>query len=230
MSLINDLLRKLVSGINCIYPSDLVPFTRRPLFLVIDSDSSEAFEASCSGFNCEQAINGAEKGETAAMLLSPSTSYCSTTSDSSHHQSGSLFTIFLTAPLQAFCLLLGISGSDVEMVRTVNPSLSSGLAYTETLDPVWAQIFGDPFLRRILLRFVFCLTVFTLYAPTFNKKEFVPKCLPGLPVSVLPTNAKCQNLVRQIADIFGASSSFIFSEGHELDENRHGDTDSMSLS
>ncbi|XP_024934427.2 uncharacterized protein LOC107429257 isoform X2 [Ziziphus jujuba] len=151
-------------GINCIYPSDLVPFTRRPLFLVIDSDSSEAFEA--------------------------------------------------------FCLLLGISGSDVEMDKYTKAekllSLSLNdwgltLVTSETLDPVWAQIFGDPFLRRILLRFVFCLTVFTLYAPTFNKKEFVPKCLPGLPVSVLPTNAKCQNLVRQIADIFGASSSFIFS-------------------
>lgn len=34
------------AGINCIYPSDLVPFTRRPLFLVIDGDGNEAFEAS----------------------------------------------------------------------------------------------------------------------------------------------------------------------------------------
>ncbi|KAM5574500.1 hypothetical protein ABKV19_013780 [Rosa sericea] len=32
-------------GINSIYPSDLVPFTRKPLFLVIDCDSSEAFDA-----------------------------------------------------------------------------------------------------------------------------------------------------------------------------------------
>ena len=33
-------------GLNCIYPSDFVPFTRRPLFLIIDSDNSEAFKAS----------------------------------------------------------------------------------------------------------------------------------------------------------------------------------------
>ncbi|KAF3447575.1 hypothetical protein FNV43_RR12762 [Rhamnella rubrinervis] len=140
-------------GINCIYPSDLVPFTRRPLFLVIDCDNSEVFEA----------ISGAEKGETAAILLSPSTSYRSTTFDSSHHPSGSLFTIFLTAPLQAFCLLLGISGSDVEMdkynkaEKLLSLSLNDwGLALvaSDTLDPVWAQILGDPFLRRLLLRVI----------------------------------------------------------------------------
>lgn len=63
-----------------------------------------------------QAISGAEKGERAALLLSPSCSYPIGTGDSSRHSIGSLFTVFLTAPLQAFCLLLGVSGSDVEMV------------------------------------------------------------------------------------------------------------------
>lgn len=60
--------------------------------------------------NCAQAIKGAEKGEPAAILLSP----CS--SPPIHHASGSLFTMFLTSPLQAFYLLLGFSGSDSEMV------------------------------------------------------------------------------------------------------------------
>ena len=65
---------------------------------------------------CEKAINGAEKGERAAILLSPRTSYNCTNADSPNHPSGSLFTVFLTAPVQAFCLLVGITGSDVEMV------------------------------------------------------------------------------------------------------------------
>ena len=38
--------KESLSGINCIYPSDLVPFTRRPLFLVIDGDNNDGFEAS----------------------------------------------------------------------------------------------------------------------------------------------------------------------------------------
>ena len=68
------------------------------------------------GHNYVQAIVGAEKGEPVAMLLSPSSSSPIAAADSSRHTSGRLFTIFLTAPLQAFCLLLGHSGSDIDMV------------------------------------------------------------------------------------------------------------------
>ncbi|XVE90345.1 hypothetical protein DITRI_Ditri20bG0070100 [Diplodiscus trichospermus] len=32
-------------GLNCIYPSDLIPFTRRPLFIIIESDASKVFKA-----------------------------------------------------------------------------------------------------------------------------------------------------------------------------------------
>ncbi|XP_050111250.1 uncharacterized protein LOC126589856 isoform X2 [Malus sylvestris] len=215
-------------GVNNIYPSDLVPFTRRPIVLVIDCDSSEAFEA----------INGVQKGETVAMLLSSSSSY-HTTLGSSRQSSGSLFTIFLTAPVQAFCLLLGISGSDIDMEtfdkaeKLLSSSLSdwgSTLVTLDTIDPVWAQILSDPFLRRLLLRFIFCQAVLSLFAPTFNKKEFIPKCTPCLPVSVSPMSTACQTVILQTANIFGATSKFIFSEGLELPENRHGDTESMSCS
>jgi hypothetical protein len=73
------------------------------------------------GHNYVQAIVGAEKGEPVAMLLSPSSSSPIASADS---PCGSLFTIFLTAPLQAFCLLLGLSGSDIEMVCNGQPCLS----------------------------------------------------------------------------------------------------------
>ncbi|PON37329.1 Protein SCAI, partial [Parasponia andersonii] len=214
--------------INCIYPSDLVPFTRRPLFVVIDGDNNEAFGA----------INGAKKGETAAILLSPRTSFHRTNADSPHH-SGSLFTAFLTAPLQAFCLLLGLTASDVEMdtyfmaEKLLSSSLNDwglNLAALDSLHPVWAQILGDPFLRRLVLRFLFCRAVLTLHAPTFDKKEFIPKCVPSLPASLLPSTVTCQTLIMQIANIFGATDSFIFSEHFVLTENIHGDTDSMSSS
>ena len=32
-------------GLNFLYPGDLIPFTRKPLFLVIDSNVSDAFKA-----------------------------------------------------------------------------------------------------------------------------------------------------------------------------------------
>lgn len=68
-----------------------------------------------------QDIAEAEKGESVAMLLSPS---CSPAlSDCSHNSNGSLFTMFLTAPLQAFCMLLGLSGTDIDLVCYKHPFL-----------------------------------------------------------------------------------------------------------
>ncbi|XP_022155765.1 protein SCAI [Momordica charantia] len=205
-------------GLSCIYPSDLVPFTRRPFLLVIDSDASEAFEA----------IHGAEKGEPAAMLLSSSTTSHTVATEYSRHANGSLFTLFLTAPLHAFCLLLGISGSEVEMdtFSKAESMLSSSLnewgqslATSENLNQVWAQVLNDPFIRRLLLRFIFCRTVLALYAPTFNKKEFVPKCVPTLPSFIDPTSATSQSVVMKIANVFGVSQSFIFSKNLVLPES-----------
>lgn len=40
-----------LSGPNNLYPEDLIPFTRYPLFLVIDSENSHAFKAGLSELN-----------------------------------------------------------------------------------------------------------------------------------------------------------------------------------
>lgn len=214
-------------GLNSIYPTDLIPFTRRPLFIVIDSDSSEAFKA----------ISGAEKGEPAAIILSPSCSIPLTTGDSSRHHSGSLLTMFLSTPLQAFCLLIGLSGPDVEMdtynkaEKLLSSSLNAWgltLATSDMLDPVWAQILGDPFLRRLLLRFLFCRAVLTLFAPSSGKKEFHPECMPSLPTSLQPNASACQTVVLQMATVFGAKKKFIFSEGIVLPA--HSDVEMASSS
>ncbi|CAK9144847.1 unnamed protein product [Ilex paraguariensis] len=189
------------------------------------------------------AINGAEKGELVAMLLSPTISSPIPASvDSSRHANGSLFTIFLTAPLQAFLLLLGFTGSEIEMKsgfqamyskaeNLLSSSLNhwgSMLAASDNLDPVWAQVLSDPFLRRLLLRFMFCRVVLSLYAPTFNKTEFLPECMPCLPEDVLPMSTTSQTTVLQIADIFGATNKFIFSEGIMLSPSGHTNEESIS--
>lgn len=63
-----------------------------------------------------QALSGSEKGESVIMLLSPAMSLPIPTVDSSRQLSGSSFTSFLTVPLQAFVLMLGFTGSDIDMV------------------------------------------------------------------------------------------------------------------
>lgn len=196
-------------GLNLIYPCDLHPFTRRPLFLVIDSSNSNTFKA----------LNKAVKGELVAMLLSPRSS--SPIHDTCQ-PGGSQFTSFLTAPLQAFLILLGFSGSDIQTdkLKEAEKVLSSSLnlwgemlASSETLHSVWAQVLGDPFLRRLVLRFIFCRAVLALHTPTFNKKEFIPDCSPSLPDSVLPMTCSSIAVVQQIANIFDAETMFNFSQG-----------------
>ncbi|EYU42291.1 hypothetical protein MIMGU_mgv1a003125mg [Erythranthe guttata] len=198
-------------GLNCIYPSDLLPFTRRPLFLVIDSGNSKAFKA----------MSGAEKGEPVAILLSPAISLPLPAVESSRQPGGSLFTSFLTAPLQSFILLLGFTGTDIEkdlyskaekLLQLSLNKLGSSLVETENLDPVWSQILTDPFLRRILLRFVFCRAVLSLYSPSFDKIEFQPECVPLLPEATSALGPTCQKAVLELADLFGVTNRFKFSQ------------------
>lgn len=61
-----------------------------------------------------QVLHGAERGETAALLLSPLRPANQHETDIA--QNGSQFTFFLTAPIAAFCQLVDHSSSDTESV------------------------------------------------------------------------------------------------------------------
>ncbi|GJM98534.1 hypothetical protein PR202_ga15557 [Eleusine coracana subsp. coracana] len=164
-------------GPNNIYPEDLIPFTRYPLFLVIDSENSHAFKA--------------EKGEPAAILLSPRISSAMPGAESTAH--GSQFTYFLTAPMQAFCQLAGITSDiDTDTYANAENILVSALEEYEGilctsvgLNNVWGQILPDPFLRRLILRFIFCRAVL-FYFHLDEHEQDLPTCLPYLPESVSP--------------------------------------------
>ncbi|NP_001145368.1 uncharacterized protein LOC100278709 [Zea mays] len=199
-------------GSNCIYPGDLIPFTRRPLFLVIDSSTSYAFKS----------IHGTERGETSAMLLSPSSrsSAAGFSGDSTRH-SGSQFTMFLTSPLQAFCLLLGNNGTDIDrdaynkaeelLLLSLN-EWAATLVASSSLHSIWVEVLGDPLLRRLLLRFIFCRATHSLFKPTNHKTEFLPTCMPPLPESVDAESMLSQSCVLRVASFFGAASQFSFAE------------------
>ncbi|KAL6557403.1 hypothetical protein OROMI_017753 [Orobanche minor] len=214
------------SSMNCIYPSDLLPFTRRPLFIIIDSENSKAFKN--TSMTHEQAMSGAEKGEPVAVLLSPATPLPVPAVESSRQSNGSLFTSFLTAPLQSFILLIGFTGSDIEkdlyikaeeLLQFSLNKLGSSLAAADNLDPVWSQILTDPFLRRLLLRFVFCRAILSLYSLSFDKIEYLPECVPCLPDVMSPMSSTCQAVVLQLADLFGVTNRFLFSEDLMLSDD-----------
>ncbi|XP_042434892.1 protein SCAI-like isoform X1 [Zingiber officinale] len=191
---------------NNLYPEDLVPFTRKPLFLIIDSDNSQAFKI----------VHGAERGEASILLLSHDKPM--SVSDTNPISSGSQFTHFLTAPLQAFCHLVGLSPDiEADLYSGAENLLSSALAEWEvslctsnSLDQVWAQVLTDPFLRRLIIRFVFCRAALSLFHSSRDNVVHLPECLPNLPESVSPESAIAQIHIHHLAERLGVLNYFHF--------------------
>ncbi|KAA3461738.1 Protein SCAI [Gossypium australe] len=192
-------------GSSNLYPGDIIPFTRRPLFLVIDSDSSHAFKA--------------ERGEKAALLLSPFRPMFKDPFSADITQNGSQFTFFLSAPLQAFCQMTGfaLSDSDIEVLNNAENILSTAFSKWEvilckspSLDLVWAQVLSDPFLRRLIIRFIFCRAVLSAFCPPEESEQYVPVCLPQLPNSLSPKAEVVQSSVSQLANHLNVADGFHF--------------------
>ncbi|CAG0888666.1 unnamed protein product, partial [Cyprideis torosa] len=83
-----------IHDMHCFYPGDLWPFTRRPLFLIVDSENSQAF------LNLPRYF-----GQPFVALLS------AVETPSRFHESlpsGNIMTLFLHSPLSAFCFVCGI--------------------------------------------------------------------------------------------------------------------------
>lgn len=83
-----------------------------------------------------QVLHGAERGERAAILLSPLRP--ANLPDANFAQNGSQFTFFLTAPLSAFCQLVGLSPPDIETVKLIGIiiTLAEGSLYYN-----WSHLF-----------------------------------------------------------------------------------------
>ncbi|PNX73386.1 hypothetical protein L195_g030708, partial [Trifolium pratense] len=230
------------SGSNNLYPGDLIPFTRKPLFLIIDSDNSHAFKAGLSKLvyvfpgNCQmeffrifwksnflcnwhdEELHGAERGETAAIFLSPLRPIFKNPADVNVHN-GSQFTFFLTAPLSAFCQMIGLipNESDTDVYNEAENIIANAFSEWEVIlcsstimDLVWAQVITDPFLRRLILRFIFCRAVISFFCPPEESELHLPLCLPHLPAYVAPNSEAVRSVVVQLAKHFDVADSFHF--------------------
>ncbi|XP_038720621.1 protein SCAI-like [Tripterygium wilfordii] len=198
-------------GSNNLYPGDIIPFTRKPIFLIIDSDNSHAFKV----------LHGAEMGETAAIILSPLKPAFKNQHSSGVVHNGSQFTFFLTAPLRAFCQMVGLSPSytDADVYNNAQSILSTAFSAWEVilctltnLDLVWAQVLCDPFLRRLILRFIFCRSVLYLFCPPEEREQYLPVCLPHLPSSVSPSSDIVRSAVISLSNHFNVAGSFRFDD------------------
>ncbi|PWA55405.1 hypothetical protein CTI12_AA427720 [Artemisia annua] len=196
-------------GSNNLFPGDLIPFTRKPAFFIIDSDNSHTFKV----------LHGAERGEPAALLLSPLRPTYKSQSGVDLTQNGSQFTLFLTAPLRACWQVFGLTFSDDELdvMEEAESIVSAAFAEWEVilctsanLDLVWAQVLSEPLLRRIILRFIFCRAVLAFFRRREDKDHYLPVCLPELPPSLSPDSKVVLSAVIRLADHLEVSHCFQF--------------------
>ncbi|CAJ0840281.1 10343_t:CDS:10 [Entrophospora sp. SA101] len=132
--------------VSCLHPSDLVPFTRKALFLIIDSDNNTS-------------------------------------------QIGSLFTLFLHAPLLGFSFISDIGkissetwGKCVDLVIEIESKIIELFNITNLDRPI-KRFLQDDFLRQFLVRYVLCYAI--LKSHTSFEEKHLPYSCPQLPSSIL---------------------------------------------
>ncbi|XP_023193461.1 protein SCAI isoform X1 [Xiphophorus maculatus] len=185
---------------HCLHPGDLFPFTRKPLFIIVDSSNSTAYKNFSNLF-----------GQPLVCLLSP-TVYPKSVQDQS--QRGSLFTLFLYSPLLGFSSVCGLSSlrrglweNAQDFLRKVFRDIGQMLTRSRSIDQAFLQFFGDEFLRLLLIRFVFCSATLRLHK-LFRESRSFPESYPELPKQDTVESVLLQKQVLELAAMLDVQSLF----------------------
>ncbi|XP_040180811.1 protein SCAI isoform X2 [Rana temporaria] len=186
---------------HCLHPGDLYPFTRKPLFIIVDSSNSVAYKNFTNLF-----------GQPLVCLLSP-TAYPKALQDLSER--GSLFTLFLNNPLMAFLFISGLSSMRKglwdkcqEHLRKINRDIAQLLTHSRSIDQAFLQFFGDEFLRLLLTRFIFCSATLRMHK-SFKETRNYPETYPPLPRDELVENIHLQKQILELASILDVRNLFL---------------------
>lgn len=185
---------------HCLHPGDLFPFTRKPLFVIVDSSNSAAYKHFTNQF-----------GQPLVCLLSPAV-YPKSVQDQS--QRGSLFTLFLYSPLLAFASVCGLTSVQrglweraQEFLCKVYRDIGQMITRSRTIDQAFLQFFGDEFLRLLLIRFVFCSAALRLHK-LFREAQSFPESYPELPKQDTVESSLLQKHILELATMLDVQSLF----------------------
>lgn len=194
-----------------LYPSDLLPFTRRPMLVVVDSDRVDGFAA----------LGGAGRGGPVGVLVSPAAQGSKDWASESGHPDtrGGLFTLFLTGPLHALVAMTGgRSKPSAKACAAAAAALEAVL--TEWGDVlrargqagVWATFAADPHAFRIIMRFVLCRAAFCLHVDQRSRRrgrvDTPPGCSPSMPPELLPDNQLVREGVLRVVKELGVGYAY----------------------
>ncbi|OBZ90635.1 Protein SCAI [Choanephora cucurbitarum] len=163
-------------SVHCLHPADLIPFTRKPLFLIVDSDNSVEFKSMPNVFD-----------QPVMCLMSP-VEYPSSVQDKS--EIGSLFTLFLHTPLLGFCSVSDIGNLDqskwdecVRKIAAMEKLIGDLLISDVNVDKNIKRFMSDDFLYCFIVRFVLC-GIFLRYHSSFKDEKAFPSSVPSVPESI----------------------------------------------
>lgn len=175
------------------FAEDLIPFTRRPLFLVLDSPGPTSFEGCTSMF-----------GQPLVILMAPAETPAEVPSAQTI---GSLFNLFLTQPVHALCVSCNIEELENDVyaaaentLSTIFGSIYEELTNSETLDPSIRSMMADTVLCNLLFRYVF----FNLVAQCHVHFRAKPTCCPAISPALPKEIASSESLragIRQLGEV-----------------------------
>lgn len=195
-----------------LFPSDLLPFTRKPMLVVVDSDRVQGFAA----------LGGVARGGPVGVLVSPAgLANRQWGSEGDHPDNrGGLFTLFLSGPLHAMVALAGARAPSAQQCAAASVTMERIFDSWENvlqknarngMTGVWARFAADPHAFRLIMRFLLCRAAFRLQADRRKrggKGETRPYSVPQLPPDLDPHAKIVREGVRRIAGDLGIGHAY----------------------
>eukprot|EP01025_Chloroclados_australasicus_P011980 TRINITY_DN1541_c0_g2_i1.p1 TRINITY_DN1541_c0_g2~~TRINITY_DN1541_c0_g2_i1.p1 ORF type:complete len:626 (-),score=72.00 TRINITY_DN1541_c0_g2_i1:4633-6510(-) len=192
---------------------DLLPFTRRPMVFVVDSNLTSSF------LDIASQLRGA----------GPFVCLASAEEQPAHapskYEIGKLFTLFLTAPAMAMCYMTSIVQPTPQELNRITLTVEEiymewAIAlqdhFKSNMEDIWGAVVCDPFLCRLLLGFALNLAVASHHIDLKGKNEFRPRSYPPIPLIISPGNKLVVNGISRLAKVMG--QEILFSESINFKE------------
>ncbi|MEW5313968.1 MAG: hypothetical protein WDW38_005498 [Sanguina aurantia] len=180
-------------------PEDILPFTRRQILLIVDSDISTEFKG----------LQGREVGRPLLCLMSATALAPGLEADM--EKVGSLFSMALSCPLMAMCTVCGERNPSLQELECLQTTIDSALVQIgEALLPElptspWGRAFDDVLLRQHILRFILFRAAMDMLPSTTDRPELVPSCYPPMPEVVDPDGDLMPQLLMHIERVFAVN-------------------------
>uniref|UniRef100_A0A2K5ZHP6 Suppressor of cancer cell invasion n=1 Tax=Mandrillus leucophaeus TaxID=9568 RepID=A0A2K5ZHP6_MANLE len=163
---------------HCLHPGDLYPFTRKPLFIIVDSSNSVAYKLQ----------DQSQRGSLFTLFLN-----------------NPLMAFLFVSGLSS--MRRGLWEKCQEYLRKINRDIAQLLTHSRSIDQAFLQFFGDEFLRLLLTRFIFCSATMRMHK-IFRETRNYPESYPQLPRDETVENPHLQKHILELASILDVRNVF----------------------